>query len=94
MVEVVGGSAVALIKATEVAVAVGPVGQLSIRNKFPATVSAVEHGAVMTTVKLTLKSGRPLVAAVTREAAEELGLVDGTEVTALVKSTDVSVAAV
>ncbi|GIF98824.1 TOBE domain-containing protein [Catellatospora citrea] len=89
----VGRPATVLIKATEVAVGVGPIGLVSIRNQIPATVIGVEHGAVMTTVKLSMEDGRALTAAVTREAAEDLGLADGDAVTALVKSTDVSVAA-
>ncbi|MEU8075043.1 TOBE domain-containing protein [Catellatospora citrea] len=44
-------------------------------------------------MKLSMEDGRTLTAAVTREAAEDLGLADGDAVTALVKSTDVSVAA-
>ncbi|GIH03089.1 molybdenum-binding protein [Rhizocola hellebori] len=89
----VGSPALVLIKSTEVAVAVGPVGLVSIRNQIPATVSGVDHGAVMTTVKLDLAGGQELTAAITREGAEDLGLAAGDEVTALVKSTEVSVGA-
>jgi len=87
----VGGPAVVLVKSTEVSVAVGPVGLLSIRNHIPATVSSVDHGAVMTTVKLAIAGDQELTAAITREGAEDLGLAAGDEVIALVKSTEVSV---
>jgi molybdate transport system regulatory protein len=87
-----GQPVVVLIKSTEVSLAVGPVGRLSIRNQIPATVSAVAQGVVMTTVKLAIAGGQALTAAITREAAADLGLAEGTAVTALVKSTEVSVA--
>jgi molybdate transport system regulatory protein len=82
-----------LIKSTEVAVATGSVDGLSIRNRFPGTVAGVQHGAVMTTVKLALAGGQTLTAVITKDAAEDLGLAPGDAVTALVKSTEVSIAA-
>src|SRR5262245_20514514 len=81
-----------LIKSTEVAVATSPVDGVSIRNRIRGTVSKVEHGAVMTTVKITVAGGGVLTAAITRDGAEDLDLAEGAEVTALVKSTEVSIA--
>ncbi|KOG32035.1 TOBE domain-containing protein [Streptomyces resistomycificus] len=66
---------------------------LSIRNQLPGTVSAVTPGEVMATVKLRLTGGRNLTAAITLEAAEELGLTAGSAVHALIKSTEISLAA-
>ena len=87
------GSAVhVLIKSTEVAVATGPVGAMSIRNRIPGTVAAVDHGAVMTMVKIAFNGGDMLTAAITRDGAEDLELAEGNAVTALVKSTEVSLA--
>ncbi|MFD3502702.1 molybdopterin-binding protein [Streptomyces sp. NPDC058676] len=65
---------------------------LSIRNQLPGTVTAVTPGEVMATVKVRLTGGRNLTAAITLEAAEELGLTAGAAVHALVKSTEVSLA--
>jgi molybdate transport system regulatory protein len=87
-----GVSVLVLFKSTEVAVATGPVPHLSIRNQIPGTVAGVEHGAVMTTVKIAVAGGGTLSAAITRDAAEDLDLTEGTDVTALVKSTEVSIA--
>jgi molybdate transport system regulatory protein len=87
-----GVSVLVLFKSTEVAVATGPVPRLSIRNQIPGTVAGVEHGAVMTTVKIAVAGGGTLTAAITRDAAEDLDLTEGTDVTALVKSTEVSIA--
>ncbi|MDO0928720.1 TOBE domain-containing protein [Streptomyces sp. TG1A-8] len=65
---------------------------LSIRNQLPGTVTAVRPGEVMATVEIRLDGGQDLVTAITLEAVEELGLVPGTAVRALVKATEVSLA--
>ena len=82
----------ALVKSTEVAVATGVVSGVSIRNRLAGTVAEVDHGTVMSTVKIALSSGETVTSAITRDAAEELKLAPGAEVTALVKSTEVSLA--
>jgi len=87
-----GVEVLVLVKSTEVAVATGAVGSISIRNQIPGTVTEVDHGAVMTTVKIAVAGGGTLTAAITKDAAEDLGLVEGADVTALVKSTEVSIA--
>jgi len=84
-----GVGVVVLFKSTEVALATGAVPLISIRNQIPGTVAEVEHGEVMTTVKVAVRGGGTLTAAITRDAAEELGLAEGTDVTALVKATEV-----
>jgi molybdate transport system regulatory protein len=87
------GTAVqALVESTEVAVATGVVGGVSIRNRMAGVVTGVDHGAVMSAVKISLPSGEVITSAITRDAAEELKLEPGAEVTALVKSTEVSLA--
>jgi molybdate transport system regulatory protein len=63
--------------------------RLSARNQLRGTVSAVEHGKVMSSVKVTLPDGQMITAAVTREAVEELGLAPGTPVVAVIKATEV-----
>ncbi|MBD0737782.1 molybdopterin-binding protein [Streptomyces sp. CBMA29] len=65
---------------------------LSIRNQLPGTVASVTPGEVMATVKVRLDGGQDITAAITLEAAGELGLAEGTAVRALVKSTEVSLA--
>ena len=66
--------------------------KLSTRNQLQGTVSEVDHGAVMSTVKVTLGGGDAITAAITREAAEELALSSGQTVTVLVKATEVMLA--
>jgi molybdate transport system regulatory protein len=92
--ELAPGAAVrALVKATEVALATGPVEGLSIRNRLPGEVREVTTGAVMASVKVAVDGGGELTAAVTRDAVTELRLEAGSPVTALVKATEVSLAA-
>ncbi|KJK55966.1 TOBE domain-containing protein [Saccharothrix sp. ST-888] len=87
-----GSEVRALVKATEVALSTGPVSGLSIRNQLPGTVSEVATGGAMAGVKVTVAGGE-LTAAITADAATELGLKAGTPVVALIKATEVSLAA-
>jgi molybdate transport system regulatory protein len=86
------GTAVhALVKSTEISLATGSVAGLSIRNRLPGSVTEVVTGGAMATVKVALADGAgELTAAITREAVTALGLAAGTSVTALIKSTEVS----
>ncbi|MFF8787937.1 molybdopterin-binding protein [Streptomyces sp. NPDC015125] len=88
-----GSTVRTLIKSTEVALATGTVDGLSIRNRIPGTVTDVTTGGAMAGVKVAVAGGE-LTAAITRDAAEDLGLAAGAEVTALVKSTEIALAAV
>ncbi|MFD7326119.1 molybdopterin-binding protein [Streptomyces sp. NPDC059875] len=65
---------------------------LSIRNQIAGTVVAVTSGEVMATVRVRLAGGQDVTAAITLEAVKDLGLVEGTAVKVLVKSTEVSLA--
>lgn len=66
--------------------------RISTRNQLAGTVTAVHLGDAMAVIKVTLDTGQPITAAITREAAEDLGLADGKAVTVLVKSTEVMLA--
>jgi len=64
--------------------------KLSTRNRLPGTVTEVVKGEAA--AKVTLQVGdNHMVALITRESADELGLEPGSQVTALVKATDVMV---
>lgn len=86
------GSAVrALVKSTEVALATAATTGLSIRNQIPGTVTEVTTGGAMAGVKVTVAGGE-LTAAITKDAVADLGLAPGATVTALIKSTEISLA--
>jgi molybdopterin-binding protein len=63
---------------------------LSARNRFPGVVTSVEVDGVMALVEIEAGPHR-ITAAVTRDAVEELGLVEGATATATVKATSVMV---
>jgi molybdopterin-binding protein len=63
---------------------------LSARNRFAGVVTSVEVDGVMALVELEAGPFR-VVAAVTRDAVEELGLAPGVAATAAVKATSVMV---
>ena len=63
---------------------------LSTRNRFPGVVTSVEVDGVMALVEIEAGPHR-VTAAITRDAVEELGLVEGVEATAMVKATSVMV---
>jgi molybdopterin-binding protein len=65
--------------------------KISARNQLPATVTEVNEGAAIANVVLDV-NGERLVASITVEAARELGLAEGSKVTAIVKASDVILA--
>ena len=65
--------------------------QISARNKLPGEVTNITAGEAIANVELNV-SGMRLVASVTIEAVRELGIAPGTEVTALIKASDVMLA--
>jgi molybdopterin-binding protein len=64
--------------------------QTSARNQLSGTITSVQLGAVMAEVIVDV-SGVPVVAAITKESAERLGLAEGKSVAAIIKATDVMV---
>ena len=62
----------------------------SARNQLSGTVSGVTIGAVMAEIVVDI-GGQQVVAAITKDSAERLGLADGSSVTAIIKATDVMI---
>jgi molybdopterin-binding protein len=65
--------------------------KLSARNKLSGTVSSITHGEAIANVVIDV-NGQRLVASITVEAVKELGLSEGSDVTAIVKASDVILA--
>jgi molybdate transport system regulatory protein len=61
----------------------------SARNQFAGTVSAVRPGAINDEIELDIIGGQRIVATVTRESCNELGLVVGAKAFALVKASSI-----
>ncbi len=64
--------------------------ETSARNQLRGTVTTVSLGAVMAEVVVDI-GGANVVAAITKESAERLGLEEGKSVTAIIKATDVMI---
>ena len=65
--------------------------KLSARNQLSGTVKRINEGAAIANVELDV-NGHRLVASITVEAVRELGLEEGSEVTAIIKASDVILA--
>jgi molybdopterin-binding protein len=65
--------------------------KISARNQLAGTVQSVNEGAAIANVVIDV-NGQRLVASITVEAARDLGLKEGAEVTAIVKASDVILA--
>jgi molybdopterin-binding protein len=64
---------------------------LSARNQIPARVTSIQAGEAIANVELDA-GGVRLVASITLEAVSQLGLTEGSQVTAVIKASDVIVA--
>jgi molybdopterin-binding protein len=64
---------------------------ISARNRFNAIVTSVKTEGLMAQIEMVVSDPVRLVAVVTRDAVEELGLKNGMAATAIVKSTSVMV---
>lgn len=65
--------------------------KLSARNQLRGTVTSVGKGASIANVVVDV-GGQRVVASITVEAADELGLAEGRQVTAVIKASDVMIA--
>jgi molybdopterin-binding protein len=65
--------------------------KISARNQLPGTVRSINRGEAIANVEVDV-SGQRLVASITVEAVEDLGLTEGSQVTAVIKASDVMIA--
>ena len=64
--------------------------QLSARNQLKGVIRDVRLGTIMAEVTVDI-GGQEVVAAITRGSVERLALDEGTEVTVLIKATEVMI---
>ena len=62
---------------------------ISARNQLKGKVANVELGSVMANIKIEISEPDVITAVITKESAEKLGLTNGDDVTAIIKSTEV-----
>ena len=63
--------------------------ELSARNQLKGKVTNIELGAVMANIKIEVNEPNTITAVITKESAERLGLKEGDDVAAIIKSTEV-----
>lgn len=63
--------------------------QLSARNQMEGKIADVDLGKVMANIKIEVTGPNTITAVITKESAEKLGLKEGDDVTAIIKSTEV-----
>ena len=63
--------------------------QLSARNQLKGKIQNVDKGAVMANIKIEVSEPNVITAVITKESAEKLGLKEGDDVSAIIKSTEV-----
>jgi len=86
---VVGQDVILITKATSVALAKDLVGELSYSNQIPCTIESIDQGKILTT--LLLKSDFLLESIITTASLTRMKLQMGDKVTALIKSSDLSI---
>lgn len=87
------GDAVELLfQEAEVSLARGLSGQLSVRNRLPGTITALERGRLLARVTFEM-DGLPIGAVITARSCAALGLEVGAEVEGLVKANEMSLVA-
>jgi molybdopterin-binding protein len=65
--------------------------KISARNQLRGTVRSITRGEAIANVVLEV-AGQRVVASITVEAVDDLGLSEGSEVTAVIKASDVMLA--
>lgn len=66
---------------------------VNVRNQFRGTIQHIIEGPVVSEVDVVTPQGLTVTSVITTRSVKDLGLVPGREVIALVKSTEVSIAA-
>ncbi len=86
-----GKEAYAIIKASSVMFSTDEIKGISARNQLRGKVVKVQEGAVNGHVTIELPCGDCIKGSITNEAIEQLGIKEGGEAVAIIKSTEVMV---
>ena len=66
--------------------------KVSARNSIKGKIADIKRGAVMAQVSVDIGGGQKIMSAIFVESVDDLGLKQGDEVVAIIKSTDVIIA--
>ena len=85
------GSKVILgVKASHIALAKNPPGEMSISNRLRAEIVSIENGRLLSSVKFHL-GGESIESIITLESSRRMNLRQGDEIIALIKSSELSI---
>ena len=65
--------------------------EISARNKMNGKITDIKTGGVMAIVKIQVEEPGEITALITKESVEKLGLKEGDDATAIIKSTEIIV---
>lgn len=65
--------------------------EISARNKMNGKITDIKTGGVMANVKIQVEEPGEITALITKESVEKLGLKEGDDATAIIKSTEIIV---
>jgi molybdate transport system regulatory protein len=85
----IGSRVNVLFKESEVALSKELSDEISFSNRFPATIMAINPGCILADISLQCSAGR-LASIITMKSAKRLGLTENTEVTVLIKASQLS----
>lgn len=85
----VGHKVKVLFKETEVSIARNLSGQISLRNRFPATITAIRSSGMLAEITLD-SAGHQIISIITSRSAQRMELKTGDQVEWLVKANEVS----
>jgi len=86
-----GGEVDVLFKETEVIIGLGDNLQISLRNKMVSTITSIEKGKLLAKLVLQTNAGE-VISIITSNAVENLGLKEGLQVMAMVKTNEILLA--
>jgi len=66
--------------------------ELSARNQFKGRVTSINHGGIVAEVTVDIGNGQEIVSVITNGSVERLKIQVGSEVTAVIKATEVILA--
>ena len=89
---VLGSYVTLLFKETEIALAKSLSGLISLRNRIPVSVTAIERGDILSAVKLDY-AGMQLVSVITTRAIDRLEIKVGDDLEALIKANEIALMA-
>ncbi len=86
----IGSNVILGVKASNISIAIEPIGLLSISNQLNVTIDDIKSGNLLSSIKFTF-AGRSIESIISRESATKMDLRSGVGVIALIKASELSI---